>query len=215
MGVRHAPPGCRGTLEWETAVVGKEWLGFALVAVFSAGCASEKDEGSDSAPESPIGPEDLSPADPVTCAETEGWDPSYAELEQDVLDSVNEVRKEGANCDGERFKPTHPLVMDPALQCAARLHSKDMAERGFFDHDNPSNEDPWQRIDAAGFLGFAGGENIAAGNSTGQSTVDQWMDSGGHCSNIMNPGFTLIGVGYYPGGDWGHLWTQTFGRTKD
>jgi uncharacterized protein YkwD len=37
------------------------------------------------------------------------------------------------------------------------------------------------------------------------------MGSDGHCSNIMSD-HTKIGVGYYPGGDFGHLWTQTFGR---
>jgi uncharacterized protein YkwD len=105
--------------------------------------------------------------------------------------------------------------MDPALQCAARLHSKDMADREFFAHDNPSGEDPWVRIEAAGFTGFAGGENIAAGRATGQETVDQWMDSDGHCANIMNPEFQFIGVGYYPGGEYGHLWTQTFGRAAN
>jgi uncharacterized protein YkwD len=41
--------------------------------------------------------------------------------------------------------------------------------------------------------------------------MDQWMGSDGHCANIMNPSFTEIGVGYYPGGQWGHLWTQNFG----
>lgn len=208
------PPHVTGRGLKASETMGKAWVGWILGAMFLCGCSSEDDD-SDRVPKSPIGPEDLSPADPVTCAETEDWDPAFAQLEEDVLSAVNAERVSGASCGDERFKPTHPLVMDPALQCAARLHSRDMAERAFFSHDNPSNEDPWERIDAAGFKGFAGGENIAAGRGSGQDTVDQWMESPGHCSNIMNPDFTLIGVGYYPGGEYQHLWTQTFGRTND
>src|SRR5690606_33505558 len=148
------------------------------------------------------------------CADTSEWDPSWAALEQGIVDAVNERRTSGATCGGETFSCTHPLVMDPALRCASRLHSKDMADRGFFSHDNPSGEDPWVRIDAAGFTGRAAGENIAAGNSTAEATVEQWMSSSGHCRNIMNPDYEFIGVGYHPGGDYGHLWTQTFGRSR-
>jgi uncharacterized protein YkwD len=133
-------------------------------------------------------------------------------MEQEVLELVNERRTSGASCAGEIQPPTHPLVMDPALQCAARLHSKDMADRDFFSHDNPSGDDPGERIEDAGFDGNATGENIAGGSGTAQAVVDQWMDSAGHCRNMMSDGSNFIGVGYYPGGQWGHLWTQTFGR---
>jgi uncharacterized protein YkwD len=37
------------------------------------------------------------------------------------------------------------------------------------------------------------------------------MNSGGHCRNILRGEYYDIGVGYYPGGDYGHLWVQVFG----
>jgi uncharacterized protein YkwD len=154
---------------------------------------------------------DPSPADPTECADTEAWDPAWTKLEDDILKLVNEVRDEGADCGGESFARTHPLVMDPALRCAARLHSKDMAENDFFAHENLEGEAPWPRIEDAGFTGNGSGENIAAGSNTAQGTMDQWMNSEGHCANIMSDA-NFIGVGYYPGGDFGHMWTQTFGR---
>ncbi len=150
-------------------------------------------------------------ADAANCQMTDGWDPAWAAFEDDILRIVNQRRAEGATCGSKKFSPTHPLKMDPALQCASRLHSQDMADRDFFAHDNPSGEDPWVRIKAAGFQGQASGENIAAGNNTAESTMEQWMKSDGHCSNIMSAA-NFIGVGYYPGGKWGHLWTQTFGK---
>src|SRR5690606_34420347 len=156
--------------------------------------------------------QDPSPADPATCADTSDWDPDWIAKEEAILDLVNEARAEGAVCGGQVFAPTQALVMDPALQCAARLHSKDMNDREFFSHDNPSGEDPWERIEDAGFAGNPTGENIAGGNATAEETMEQWMGSDGHCSNIMAPGSAFIGVGYYPGGEWNHLWTQTFGK---
>jgi uncharacterized protein YkwD len=145
------------------------------------------------------------------CAVTESWDPAYAALEQEILVIVNQVRAQGANCGGDEMPPVGPLTMDPNLQCAARVHSKDMADRDFFDHDNPDGDGPPDRMDAAGYDGRNWGENIAAGRDTAEETMDQWMNSPGHCSNIMAEDFDVIGVGYYPGGEYGHLWTQTFG----
>ncbi len=145
------------------------------------------------------------------CAEAANWNSQYASLEAQIVTIVNQRRSEGANCGGQQFGPTQPLTMEPALRCAARKHSKDMAENNFFDHTNLMGESPWDRIDMAGYGGFGSGENIAAGNATAEATMQQWMESSGHCSNIMNPDFNEIGVGYYPGGQWGHMWTQTFG----
>ncbi|HEY8376537.1 MAG TPA: CAP domain-containing protein, partial [Nannocystis sp.] len=73
-------------------------------------------------------------------------------------------------------------------------------------------ESPWDRMAKAGYGNYkTAGENIAAGSATAAGTMDQWMNSDGHCANIMNPNFQHIGVGYHPGGQWGHLWTQVFG----
>ena len=68
-------------------------------------------------------------------------------------------------------------------------------------------------MERAGYSFQAAGENIAAGQTTPQEVVDGWMQSPGHCSNIMSPSFTEIGVGYVlaPQGQLPHYWTQTFG----
>jgi len=40
------------------------------------------------------------------------------------------------------------------------------------------------------------GENVAAGYRSGRSVVDDgWMHSEGHRANILNPSFTLMGIG--------------------
>jgi uncharacterized protein YkwD len=151
--------------------------------------------------------------DNAYCAAVAGWDPAWRQLEDDILVLVNQARAMGANCGSQgNFGPAGPLTMDPALRCAARKHSTDMDARDFFDHINPDGETPWDRMGQAGYGDYSNaGENIAAGSPDAAGTMDQWMTSDGHCSNIMNPDFEHIGVGYHPGGQYGHLWTQVFG----
>jgi len=151
--------------------------------------------------------------DNAHCADVADWSPEWAQLEQDVLTIVNQVRSQGANCGTKgAFAATGPLTMNPALRCAARKHSADMAARNFFDHVNPDGEAFTERMAKAGYGGYStAGENIAAGSPDAQGTMSQWMGSDGHCANIMNPDFKDIGVGYSTGGQYGHLWTQVFG----
>jgi uncharacterized protein YkwD len=42
--------------------------------------------------------------------------------------------------------------------------------------------------------------------------MEQWMNSPGHCRNIMSGGSNEIGVGHGLGGQYGHYWVQKFGR---
>jgi uncharacterized protein YkwD len=161
----------------------------------------------------PTGPPDDDVPDNAYCASVANVDPAWKQLEEDVLVIVNQRRAMGADCGSKgMFGPTGPLTMEPALRCAARKHSADMEARDFFDHTNPDGESPWDRMAMAGYGGFSNaGENIAAGSPDAAGTMMQWMNSDGHCGNIMNPDFEEIGVGYYPGGQYGHLWTQVFG----
>jgi uncharacterized protein YkwD len=131
-----------------------------------------------------------------------------------VLVLVNAVRAEGATCGAQAFPPVPALTMHPALRCAARAHSKDMVDRDFFEHTNPSGETPSARITKAGYTWMRAGENIAAGSATAQKTMEQWLNSEGHCRSIMSGQFRQIGVGYYPGGEYRHYWTQSFATPR-
>ncbi len=141
------------------------------------------------------------------------WPASYAAMEDQVLTLVNERRAAGANCGGKLYGPAKPLGFEAHLRSAARGHSVDMINRGYFDHIAPDGSTPTDRIKATGFsvVGYTG-ENIAAGNATAPATVQQWMDSPGHCENIMNPHYNQLGVGYSFGASakYRHYWTQNF-----
>ena len=51
------------------------------------------------------------------------------------------------------------------------------------------------------------GENIAYGYSSAASVMTGWMNSEGHKENILRAGFTHMGVGYVPSGNY---WVQVF-----
>ena len=145
------------------------------------------------------------------CAPVAIWLDDSIRFEQRVLTLVNERRAAGVHCGAEgAFPPAGALTMNEALRCAARRHSLDMQQRNFFDHENPDGESAEDRIEQAGYVWSAWGENIAAGQPSPEVVMEDWMGSDGHCANIMNPSFTEIGVGRHFSGQW----TQAFGRPR-
>ena len=43
------------------------------------------------------------------------------------------------------------------------------------------------------------GDNIACGPKSAEEVVQGWLDSPGHCENIMDPRFAEMGIAYAPG----------------
>lgn len=164
-------------------------------------CACGGDDGG-----TPIDP---SVPDSPYCAPVAGF--TSTALEDEILTIVNQHRAAGATCGGMAMPSVPALTMAPTLRCAARVHSKDMVDRSYFDHTNPEGEQPWDRMELAGYTWRAAGENIAAGNSTAAATMDQWMNSSGHCRNIMSGDFSDLGVGHVEAGA---MWTQVFGAPR-
>lgn len=146
----------------------------------------------------------------------EGWPEQWAAFEDRVLTLTNQARAQGQDCGSQGRMPAVPaLAADPWLRCAARYHSLWMAETGTFDHTSQGGDlgsSPWDRMANAGFSGSGTGENIAAGYTSPEQVVQGWLDSDGHCANLMSASATLLGVGYAEGGPYGTYWTQDFGR---
>jgi len=99
------------------------------------------------------------------------------------------------------------LRVDARITAAAQAHSDDMAANDYFSHDSLDGRSFADRLRAAGYPS-PGGENIAQGQRSAQAVHDAWMNSSGHRANILNCGFTTIGVGVHQD-SW--TWTQDFG----
>ena len=107
------------------------------------------------------------------------------------------------------------LERHPQLDIVALNHSKDMVEREFFDHVNPSGLSPHDRLS---LMCEMSGENIAYRMGYDESDewhaldfMRGWMDSKGHRDNILFTQFDLIGVGVYEFGSEVYA-TQVFCR---
>ena len=148
------------------------------------------------------------------CSEVVQWAPQWSALELEALVELNARRALGGSCGtAGSFAPAPPLTMRAELRCAGRKHSEDMHTRGYFSHTSPEGLEVSDRVVHAGYEYFSTvGENIAGGQPTGAIVVEQWMASEGHCANLLRSEFTEVGLGYYPGGMHGHLWTAAFGR---
>jgi uncharacterized protein YkwD len=109
-----------------------------------------------------------------------------------------------------------PLHENTELDQAALAHSQDMALHGYFDHNSPSGQTPWDRIHAAGYQFSTAAENIAAGYPTPEAVIDAFFNetppNDGHRRNLLNCALRDVGFGYYyqKGSVYGSYWTQDF-----
>jgi uncharacterized protein YkwD len=104
-----------------------------------------------------------------------------------------------------------PLRCDPVGVQAARAHSQDMCDRGYFSHTSPEGKAPWDRLRDAGAQFSAAGENIAMGQPTAEAVHDAWMRSSGHRRNMLNPSWDRTGIGYVDCRGRA-IWTEVFMR---
>jgi uncharacterized protein YkwD len=135
-------------------------------------------------------------------------------LRAQVLVEINKARAVSRVCGTKAFASAPPLRRDSRLDGAAQAHSVDMATRNYFSHYSQDGRTPFDRMRQAGYSYRAAAENIAAGNSTAVATVQQWLNSPGHCANLMSATYvdTGIGYGYSQTSTYKHYWTQKLAR---
>jgi uncharacterized protein YkwD len=91
-----------------------------------------------------------------------------------------------------------------------------MARNRYFEHRGRDGSQPKDRVRRAGYRSRLTGENIAFGPVSAEEVVAGWLDSPGHCANIMDSRFRDIGVGLASGRKRGEIyWVQTFGAPVD
>lgn len=113
-----------------------------------------------------------------------------------VLELVNGARERGASCGRRSFAPVAPVRLSAALAAVARGHATDMAAHEYFEHQDLSGHTPADRVRAAGYREKLVGENIAFGPKTPEEVVRGWLDSPGHCENIMDSRFMEMGIAH-------------------
>jgi len=87
-----------------------------------------------------------------------------------------------------------PLSRDPRLDAVALAHSRDMVALGYFGHRTPSGRMLADRLATAGLRPVKCGENVAKSRSAGRAHRNL-MASPSHRLELLDPGFTHIGIG--------------------
>jgi uncharacterized protein YkwD len=108
------------------------------------------------------------------------------EVEQNILERTNAER---------RRYGLRPLKLDRKLLGSARRHAGWMTRNRAMQHTN-------QPV----------AENIAMGQNSSAEALRSWMNSSGHRANILNAGYTRIGVAAYRTPSGTTYWCQQFLR---
>ena len=167
---------------------------------------------------------------------------SWSAYERQVFALVNEVRTQGS-LGGDRSVvagtcaagagPLKALLPSSVGYAAAHGHVNWLATYGYTAHTEPDASYPSfygdtmtdRIIRASNTVGTdvspqAEGENAAAGQATPTEVMLAWLNSAGHCHNLMDPSYTHMGAGYAsatprsnPTGTvtvYAHSWVQVF-----
>jgi len=124
-----------------------------------------------------------------------------------MLKEVNKARSKRCKCGTMKFKPATNLIWDVKLEQAAIRHAEDMSQRKKLNHTGSDKSTVATRVTDEEFTWKLVGENIAEGYPDIIAVVSGWMNSPGHCKNIMNPQFTHMDAAVSSDGKY---WVQVF-----
>ncbi len=144
-----------------------------------------------------------------SCTDPNPLDTPATVAENQLLQLVNKARMAGCNCGSTYYPPVAAVTWNDLLEATAQQHSEDMREQDKLSHRGSNGSDPGDRVTESGYRWRTYGENIAEGYTSEESVIKGWLESQGHCKNIMNEGFTEMGVATS-----GKYWTQVFGAPR-
>jgi uncharacterized protein YkwD len=149
-------------------------------------------------------------ANTASAASCQSSDTSF---QAEVLLRVNALRAVGVVCGTAVYPAAPALNWNDLLRQAASGHSSEMARNNYFSHDGLDGKSFAQRLIDAGYNYSAAAENIAAGDLTVEQVVSHWLNSPGHCVNMMNPTYRDVGVACASSSSasYGNYWTMDLG----
>jgi|GEM_PF-139722 len=135
---------------------------------------------------------------------------------EQVLKQLNALRAQGRVCGGQVMPPAAPLRWQPALVDAASRYAAELSGRNGLSHTSLSGATLADRLDAARYPMRLAGENLASGPDSIDEVISLWLNSPGHCQNLMGSDFTEVGLACDIRG--GHraqpYWVMELGRPR-
>ncbi len=119
-----------------------------------------------------------------------------------MLKLTNETRKKAKVAE---------LTSNSKLQDIARVHARNMLNKGYFSHYEPNGDDVADRAQKAGVTYLVIGENLASA-PTVLMAQGGLLASEGHRKNILSTEFNQVGIGVYDAGSHGKMIVEVFAK---
>lgn len=104
-----------------------------------------------------------------------------------------------------------PVAWSAALARAAQAHAEDLAARARLSHIGGNGSRMTERVQTAGYAGFARAENVAWNQPNTGEVMEAWAESAAHRENMLLPDVREIGIGYACASDKGRFWVLDLG----
>ncbi len=182
-------------------------ISLILAAVLLSSCGGGGDTTANASTQGPA----LTNATPASTASQSGTDTTAGSRQgsttslasktfsDSLLTAINATRATARNCGTTAFPAAPPVEWNSLAETAALAQAQYLQENNLFSHTGANGSNVGDRLTTTGYVWSTVGENIAAGYTQVPAVVQAWIDSPGHCANLMNTNFIDMGVALVPG----------------
>ena len=117
-----------------------------------------------------------------------------ADAAQRAVQRLNEWRQQADAPCARANAGRHPLAWDARLAASAYAQASDLAQRDLLSHVDARQRGLGARLRQVGYAALGAGENLAAGQTDFDDTLQAWLASPAHCANLMQPEFRDVGL---------------------
>jgi len=132
-------------------------------------------------------------------------------FQSDLMQAINAARQQARSCGATPYPAAAAVAWNEALAAAATSHSADMALHATLSHTGSDGSTLATRASAAGYRYTALAENIAWNYPAVADVMSGWLQSEGHCANLMGAVYRDVGAACVRAADGSTYWTLDLG----
>jgi uncharacterized protein YkwD len=145
--------------------------------------------------------------------ESAALEPCIDDLQmQRAVEQLNALRRQAAPC-AAASTAMQRLTWESRLAASAHEQAVDLALQDRLSHTDSRNRGFGVRLRSSGYAAAGAGENLAAGQTDIEDTLQAWLASPSHCANLMQPEYRDVGLACVQrrGSRYERFWVAHFG----
>ena len=129
-----------------------------------------------------------------------------------AVEQLNALRRQSAPC-ATAGASMQRLSWESRLAASAHEQAVDLAMQDRLSHTDSRNRGFGVRLRSSGYAAAGAGENLAAGQTGIDDTLQAWLASPSHCANLMQPEYRDVGLACVQrrGSRYERFWVAHFG----